>query len=58
MGFNHVIPHLVERFCNGNENPFKIYGPNHSRAFCYITDAAEGTVQAMESEKVTKKSFI
>jgi nucleoside-diphosphate-sugar epimerase len=49
MGFKHVIPHLVERFYN-NENPFKIYGANQTRAFCYITDAAEGTVLAMENE--------
>ena len=25
MGFKHVIPHLAQRFLNG-ENPFKIYG--------------------------------
>ena len=49
MGFKHVIPHLVERFYN-NEDPFKIYGANQTRAFCYITDAAEGTVLAMENE--------
>ena len=49
MGFKHVIPHLVERFYN-NEDPFKIYGANQTRAFCYITDACEGTVLAMENE--------
>ena len=49
MGFKHVIPHLVERFYN-NEDPFKIYGANQTRAFCYITDASEGTVLAMENE--------
>ena len=49
MGFKHVIPHLVQRFLD-NENPFKIYGYDQTRAFCYITDAVEGTVLAMESE--------
>ena len=37
MGFGHVIPHLVERFTNG-ESPFKIYGSNETRAFCHIDD--------------------
>ena len=56
MGFKHVIPHLVERFYN-NENPFKIYGANQTRAFCYITDAAEGTVLAMENEKSDQEIY-
>ena len=49
MGFNHVIPHLVIRFRSG-ENPFKVYGHDQTRDFCYITDAVEGTVLAMEKE--------
>ncbi len=49
MGFNHVIPHLVIRFRSG-ENPFKVYGHDQTRDFCYITDAVEGTVLAMERE--------
>ncbi|MBP6591232.1 MAG: NAD-dependent epimerase/dehydratase family protein [Chitinophagaceae bacterium] len=48
MGFNHVIPHLVIRFRN-KENPYKIYGHDQTRDFCYITDAVEGTVLAMET---------
>jgi UDP-glucose 4-epimerase len=50
MGFKHVIPHLAERFLN-NETPFKIYGHDQTRAFCYIDDAVKGTVAAMENEK-------
>jgi UDP-glucose 4-epimerase len=50
MGFKHVIPHLVQRFLDA-ETPFKVYGHDQTRAFCYITDAVEGTVMAMESEK-------
>ncbi len=49
MGFKHVIPHIVQRFLN-NENPFKVYGHDQTRAFCYITDAVEGTVLAMEKD--------
>lgn len=51
MGFKHVIPHLVERFLVKKENPFLIYGHSQTRAFCYISDAVEGTILAMESEK-------
>jgi len=47
MGFKHVIPHLVQRFRNG-ENPFKIYGHDQTRSFNYIDDAVEGTVLTME----------
>lgn len=47
MGFKHVIPHLAQRFLNG-ENPFKIYGANQTRAFNHIDDAVNGTVLAME----------
>ncbi len=47
MGFKHVLPHLVVRFRNG-ETPFKVYGHDQTRAFCYIDDAVAGTVLAME----------
>ncbi|RYY57834.1 MAG: NAD-dependent epimerase/dehydratase family protein [Chitinophagaceae bacterium] len=48
MGFKHVIPHLVVRF-RDKEDPFKVYGHDQTRAFCYISDAVEGTVLAMET---------
>ena len=47
MGFKHVIPHLAQRFYNG-ETPFNIYGHNQTRAFNFIDDAVDGTVKAME----------
>ncbi len=56
MGFKHVIPHLVQRFLN-NENPFKIYGYDQTRAFCYITDAVEGTVLAMEKDGTNGETY-
>ena len=56
MGFGHVIPHLVERFLDG-ETPFKIYGANQTRSFCYIDDGALGTIQAMECEDAKNDIF-
>jgi len=47
MGFKHVIPHLAQRFIKG-EAPFKVYGHDQTRAFCYIDDAVRCTVDAME----------
>ena len=56
MGFGHIIPHLVERFLKG-ESPFKIYGANQTRSFCFIDDGALGTIQAMEAENATSDIF-
>jgi UDP-glucose 4-epimerase len=47
MGFKHVIPQVVQRFMKGEE-PFTIYGYDQTRSFCYVDDAVQGTVLAME----------
>lgn len=49
MGFKHAIPHIIERIYKG-ENPVKIYGAGQTRSFCFCSDAAEGTVLALESD--------
>jgi len=56
MGFKHAIPHIVERFYN-NESPYNIYGSEQTRAFCYISDSAEGTVLAMENENANGEIY-
>ncbi|MBO6587234.1 MAG: NAD-dependent epimerase/dehydratase family protein [Gracilimonas sp.] len=50
MGFKHVIPQVVQRFLK-EEDPFKVYGFDQTRAFNFIDDAVRGTIGAMESEK-------
>jgi UDP-glucose 4-epimerase len=50
MGFKHVIPQVVQRFL-ANEDPFKVYGFDQTRAFNYIDDAVVGTIDAMESKE-------
>ena len=57
MGFSHAIPHIVERFVKGDHSPFKIYGHDQTRAFCYIDDAVIGTVGAMESDKAAGEIY-
>jgi len=44
MGFQHVIPQIVERF-EKNESPFKIYNGHHTRAFCFVTDAVRALIE-------------
>jgi UDP-glucose 4-epimerase len=56
MGFKHVIPHLVQRFL-GNENPYRIFGHDQTRSFCYIQDGALGTILAMENEEAKNDIF-
>jgi nucleoside-diphosphate-sugar epimerase len=56
MGFKHVIPHLAVRFKNG-EAPFKVYGHDQTRAFCFITDAVKGTVLAMEEPGTNREIY-
>ena len=57
MGFGHAIPHIVERFVLKIEEPIKIYGHDQTRAFCYIDDAVEGTVGAMESDNFANNIY-
>ena len=57
MGFGHAIPHIVERFMKGEKSPFKIYGHDQTRAFCYIDDAVLGTVSAMESDNSASEIY-
>ena len=56
MGFEHVIPQVAKRIFN-KENPFKIYGYNQSRSFCYIEDAVNGLELIMNNEECSGKVF-
>lgn len=56
MGFEHVIPQFVERIVK-KEGPFKIYGGQETRTFCYVEDAVNATKLVMESEKADRKTI-
>ena len=43
MGTKHVIPQIINRAKNA-ESPFIIYGPEQTRAFCYVSDAVSMTM--------------
>ena len=50
MGNEHVIPQFIQRILN-KENPFKIYGSDCTRSFCYIGNEVEALYYIMESKK-------
>lgn len=50
MGREHVIPQFLSRIMK-KEDPFKIFGTDNTRSFCYIDDTIRATWQVMESEK-------
>ena len=49
MGTDHVIPQLFLRAAR-QEDPFRIYGMEQSRAFCHIDDATEAMIQLMDTD--------
>jgi UDP-glucose 4-epimerase/UDP-glucuronate decarboxylase len=48
MGTAHVIPELALRALGG-EDPLRVYSCDHTRAFCYVSDAIRATIAAMRS---------
>ena len=49
MGFVHVIPEFLLRILR-TEDPFRIYGSEQTRTFCYVDDAVNATIGVMESD--------
>lgn len=49
MGYEHVIPELLERALRG-EDPLRVYSPDHTRAFCFVSDAVDATIAAMRED--------
>lgn len=49
MGNDHVIPELLERVLAG-ESPLVVYSADHTRAFCFVSDAVDATIAAMAEE--------
>ncbi len=48
MGFEHVIPQFCLRLAR-REDPFRVFGGDNTRAFCYVDDAVEATARLMDS---------
>lgn len=54
MGYDHVIPEVITRILSG-ETPFKVYGANQTRSFCYIGDAVRMLDNIMNNNLSDKK---
>jgi len=44
MGFKHVIPQLTKRAFD-SQDPYCVYGPEQTRAFCFVKDAIRATAE-------------
>lgn len=55
-GSDHVIPQLINRVIDRVE-PFPLYSPKETRAFCYIADAVEAMTLAMEHATPSTPTF-
>lgn len=49
MGMDHVVPEMLARASSG-EDPFRVWGADQTRAFCYVDDAVEAVVRLMGTE--------
>lgn len=49
MGMAHVIPEMLQRALAG-ETPFRVWGAEQTRAFCYVDDAVEAVVRLMRTQ--------
>ncbi|MFH1282270.1 MAG: NAD-dependent epimerase/dehydratase family protein [bacterium] len=49
MGYDHVIPELIIKAKNSDEF-LEVFSIDHTRAFCYASDAVEATIGLAESE--------
>jgi UDP-glucuronate decarboxylase len=50
MGADHVIPEMSLRAIR-REDPFRVFGSDQSRAFCYVDDATEAMVRLMSGDE-------
>jgi UDP-glucose 4-epimerase/UDP-glucuronate decarboxylase len=49
MGYEHVIPELLERALGG-EDPLTVFSADHTRAFCFVSDAVDATIAAIRED--------
>ncbi len=56
MGYEHVIPQFIMRIIR-KETPFRIYGVNQTRAFCFVEDFVKGLKLLGENRRVHERIF-
>ena len=53
---DYVIPAVIKRI-KAKENPFKVYGYNQTRSFCFIDDAVYQTMLLMEDSSANNEIY-
>jgi UDP-glucose 4-epimerase/UDP-glucuronate decarboxylase len=48
MGPTHVVPEFLER-CRARVDPFPVFGPEQTRSFLYVSDAARAVVALVDA---------
>jgi UDP-glucose 4-epimerase len=56
MGTAHVIPEIYKKIMSSID-PLPVYSVDHTRAFCYIDDAINASIIAMESQKTNNETL-
>lgn len=56
MGYSHVIPEMFIKI-KKNKNYITVFSHNHTRAFCYISDAID-QILSLTLKKITKNKVI
>lgn len=57
MGLSHVIPELMKKSIETNEQEIDVFSTNHSRSFCFIEDAVKMIKVLAESSKAVGEAY-
>jgi len=58
MGTSHVIPELINKISKlKNGNLYKLVNPNHTRTFCFISDAINYVILTIKNKKTVNQTF-
>ena len=58
MGTSHVIPELIRKISKlKNGNFYRLVNPNHSRTFCFISDAINYVISTIKNKKTVNQIF-
>ena len=57
MGLSHVIPELMKKVVDSDNEVVDVFSVNHKRTFCYIADAVEMIQLLAESDRSIGKAY-
>jgi UDP-glucose 4-epimerase len=57
MGLAHVIPELLQRAHDATDGRLEVYSVDHRRTFCYVDDAVEMIVRALQEPQCSSQTL-